>query len=72
VHERHLRSGRVDGRAMGRDVGQRLAAERSAEVAQKDQKHRRPALQFIERSRQLPTPRIGSRSHSVGNLRNRP
>jgi hypothetical protein len=51
VHERNLRSGRLDGRAMCRDVGQRLAAERSAEVAQEDQQHRRLLLQRLERRR---------------------
>jgi hypothetical protein len=48
VHERDLRSGRVDGRAMGRNVGQRLAAERSAEVAQKDEQHRDLALKRLQ------------------------
>jgi len=58
VHERHLRSGRVDGRAFARDVGQRLAAERSPEMAQKDEEHRCPALQFIERRRQGSVPGV--------------
>jgi hypothetical protein len=37
VHERDLRSSRLDGRAIARDVGQRLATERSAEMTQEDQ-----------------------------------
>jgi hypothetical protein len=41
---------------MSRDVGQRLAAERSPEVAQKNEEHRRAPLEFIERRRQLPAP----------------
>jgi len=36
VHERHRRSGRVDGRAQIGDIGQRLATERSAEMAEED------------------------------------
>jgi hypothetical protein len=37
VHERHLRSQRFDGRAIACDIGERLATERSPEVAQEDQ-----------------------------------
>jgi hypothetical protein len=49
VHERHRRSGRVDGRAMSRDIGQRLATEGSAEVAKKDDQGRPIARQGLER-----------------------
>ena len=42
VHERHRRSGRVDGRPRVGDVGQRLATERSAEMAEED--HQRRAI----------------------------
>ena len=40
VHERHRRSGRVDGRAQGGNVGQRLATERSTKVAEEDHQRR--------------------------------
>jgi len=56
VHERHLRSGRDDGRAVVGDVGQRFATERSAEVAQEDQQDGHPLLQIVERRRQRPLP----------------
>jgi hypothetical protein len=45
VHERNLRPRRVERRAMPGDIGQRLATERSAEVPQEDQQHRRPILE---------------------------
>jgi hypothetical protein len=44
VHERDLRSRRLDGRAMRRDVGQRFAAEGSTEMAQEDQQNGRALL----------------------------
>lgn len=40
VHERDLRSPRLDGRTITSDVGQRFAAEGSTEMAQEDQQHR--------------------------------
>jgi hypothetical protein len=40
VHERDLRSRRLDGRTITRDVGQRFAAEGSTEMAQEDHEHR--------------------------------
>lgn len=40
VHERDLRSRRLDGRTITSDVGQRFAAEGSTEMAQEDQEHR--------------------------------
>jgi hypothetical protein len=40
VHERHLRSGRRDRVARPRDVRERLAAERSSEVSQENEKQR--------------------------------
>jgi hypothetical protein len=40
VHERDLRSRRLDGRTITSDVGQRFAAEGSTEMAQEDQQHR--------------------------------
>jgi hypothetical protein len=43
VHERHLRSTGFDSCAMSRHAGQRLPAERSTEVPEKDEQHR-PAL----------------------------
>jgi hypothetical protein len=59
VHERHRRSGRVDGRAQGGDVGQRLATERSTEVAEEDHQCRPIAGQRF----QPRAARIGNRSH---------
>ena len=49
VHERNLRSRRLDGRSITGDVGQRFAAERSAEVAQEDEEHRPVRLQGTQR-----------------------
>jgi hypothetical protein len=56
VHERDLRSRRLDDRAMLRDVGQRFAAEGSTEVTQENQQDRRPLLQRVEFRRQRPAP----------------
>jgi hypothetical protein len=49
VHERNLRPGRVDGRAVTRNVGQRFATERSPEGSQKNQEHRRTLRHAPER-----------------------
>ena len=48
VHERQRRSGRVDGRAQGGNVGQRLATERSTEMAEEDHQGRPIAGQRLE------------------------
>jgi hypothetical protein len=61
VHERHRRSGRVDGRAMSRDVGQRFATEGSTEVAKKDNQDRPIACQRLEHG----VRRIVDRHHLV-------
>ena len=49
MHERHRRSGRIDGPAHPRDIGQGLATERSTEVAEEDDQRRLTAGQRLER-----------------------
>jgi hypothetical protein len=49
VNERQLRSGGFDGCTLTRDRCQRFAAERSAEVAEKDQQQRRALLHLGQR-----------------------
>ena len=56
VHERDLRSRRLDGRTVARDVGQRFAAEGSAEVAEEDQQHGPVGLHRAQRLRQRAVP----------------
>jgi hypothetical protein len=53
MHERHLRSSRFDGAAALGHCRQRLAAERSTEVAQEDQQHRAALLHLLQRERQI-------------------
>jgi hypothetical protein len=47
VDERNLRSSRFDGRAAVRHTRQRLAAEGSAKVAEKNEQHRAALLHLL-------------------------